>query len=188
MLDFKKFGSDEAKAAAKTALEVKVPEVKVPEVKVPEETLIHDLDCFFNEPQADPEVMKTLVTAAKAYGIKKDKLKIDESSIKQRKSKLREEELILFDMFQAVGIASIKAEGRTYFTRVDTYASVDAGNKETAFKWIKEIGCGYLIVKTVNAQSLTREVKAYIEAEDDTPGQEQGIKLRTENRVSAPKG
>ena len=155
-----------------------------------QETLRNDLADLFNEAQvadADPETMKGLVVAAKKYGIEKDTVNELDTKLKKRKADLRIDELALFDMFQAVGITSIKAEGRTYFTRIDTYASVDAAQKEAAYKWIDEIGCDYLITKTVNAKSLTREVKVYIEGGGDTPGEKQGIKLRVENRVSAPR-
>lgn len=155
-----------------------------------QEATMTDLAQRFNEHQgadADPETMKGLVSAAKIYGIEKDAIKEMDAKLKIRKANSREKELTLFDMFQAIGITSIKAEGRTYFTRVDTYASVDAAKVDTAFKWIDEIGCDYLIKKTVNAQSLTREVKAFIESGGDTPGEDQGIKMRTENRVSVPR-
>jgi hypothetical protein len=151
-------------------------------------TLTDDLVRAFNEPQdTGSEKMKSLVAKAKVYGAEKDAVKEAENKIKKRKADLREKELALFDMFQVVGITSIKAEGRTYFTRIDTYASLDAAKPDVAFKWIDEIGCDFLIKKTVNAQSLTREVKAYIEETGEIPGEEQGIKLRVENRVSAPK-
>ena len=155
-----------------------------------QEATMTDLAQCFNESQkgdADPETMKGLVAAAKAYGIEKDAIKEMDTKLKIRKANNREKELTLFDMFQAVGITSIKAEGRTYFMRVDTYASIDASQKEIALKWIDEVGWDYLIAKTVNAKSLTREIKAFIEDGGETPGEDQGIKLRIENRVSAPK-
>ena len=149
-----------------------------------------DLAQCFNESRwadADPETMKGLVEAAKAYGLEKDAINEMDTKLKIRKANNREKELTLFDMFQAVGVTAIKADGRPYFTRVDTYASVDASQKEIALKWIDEVGWDYLITKTVNAKSLTREIKAFIEDGGDTPGEDQGIKLRTENRVSAPR-
>ena len=145
-------------------------------------------DQFFSDVQdTDPGTMKGLVAAAKEYGIEKDAIKELDGELKKRKNDLKKEETTLFAMFEAIGITSIKAEGRTYFTKVDTYASIDAENEEAAFEWIKEIGCDYLIAERVNAQSLTREVKAYMEGGGEKPSLDQGIKMRTENRVGAPK-
>ena len=146
-------------------------------------------DQFFSDIQdTDPETMKNLVSAAKAFGIEKDIIKKLDGDLKKRKADHKDREALLFAMFEVIGITAIKADGRTYFTKIDTYAAIDAGNEEAAFKWIKEIGCDYLIAEKVNAQSLTREVKAYIEGGGNKPTLDQGIKMRTENRVGAPKG
>jgi uncharacterized protein (UPF0335 family) len=149
-----------------------------------------DLSGLFNESQSDgldSRIMKGLSIAARAYGIEKDTIKSLDTKLKKRKADHRERELALFDMFQAAGLTMIKADGRTFFQRVDTYASVDAANRRAARKWVEGIGCEYLITETINAKSLTREIKAYIEDGGEAPGEDQGIKLRTENRVGALK-
>ena len=143
---------------------------------------------FFDDLQpADSETMKDLVASALEYGAEKDKVKELKASLKIRTAELRDKELALFDMFCAVGIESIKAKGRPFHTKVDTYASVVAGSKDDAFNWIKMIGCDFLIEETVNAKSLTREIKIYVEDGGDIPDESQGIKIRTENRVVARK-
>lgn len=132
------------------------------------------------------EMPGDIVALAEKYGKEYRAIKAAEAAIKKRTEALAEQGATLFAMLENIGITLFKAGGRTYFTRVDMYASVDSGNEATAFEWVNEIGCDYLIMEKINAQSLTREIKAYVEAGGDMPGIDDGIKIRTVNRFCAP--
>jgi hypothetical protein len=139
---------------------------------------------FFDDPdEVSPETTKTLVDIAKEYGIKKDRIKLLDFQLTKLKAETQEQETILYDLFEAAKLSSIKSGNRTYFTRIDTYASVDAANTETALQWVRDAGYEDIIKLGVNARTLTSAIKDFVESTGETPGEDDGIKLRTVNRV-----
>jgi hypothetical protein len=139
---------------------------------------------FFDDPdEVSPETTKTLVDIAKEYGIKKDRIKLLDFQLTKLKAETQEQETILYDLFEAAKLSSIKSGNRTYFTRIDTYASVDTANTETALQWVRDAGYEDIIKLGVNARTLTSAIKDFVESTGETPGEDDGIKLRTVNRV-----
>lgn len=129
------------------------------------------------------ETTKTLVEIAKDYGIKKDRVNLLESQVKKLKKEIQEQEAVLFGMFEDSELASIKSGGRTYFSRTDTYASVDSGNAEAAFEWVRGAGYEDIVKLSINARSLTAAIKDIKEQTGETPGDDSGINIRTINRI-----
>lgn len=161
-----------------------LPDLPVPDESIPSETSTVSEMLTVGDPG---ELPQTMVELAEVYGEEKRSIKAAESKIKLRKAELETKEGILYAMLEGVGITSFSTGGYTYFARIDTYASVDAAKREAAFKWLKDLGYDYLIKETVNAQSLTAEVKKHIEETQETPGEDEGIKIRTVNRVGVRK-
>lgn len=139
-----------------------------------------DANTFFEPVEALPS---EVVELAHEYGEEKRSIKVAESSVEARKSALAKVEEKLYAMIEATGMTSFSTAEYTYYTRIDSYASVDAGNREAAFKWIRDEGYGDIVKLTANAQSLTSVVKQVFEATGGVPGEDDGIKLRTVNRV-----
>ena len=140
----------------------------------------------FSEPLAP--VSDTMVRLAREYGEEKRSIKLAENLIKMRKESLAKQEAILYDMLNTTGISSFSIEGYTYFARIDMYASVDAANTGQAFAYLENQDLDYLIKRTVNSRSLTSALKAIAEEDpDNMPGDEDGIKTRTVNRVGVRK-
>ena len=138
--------------------------------------------------EGDSDILpSSMVDLAVVYGAEKRAIKDVENKIKMRKAALAIMEEKLYALLEDEGIESFSTNGFTYFTRIDTYASVDKAQEGVAFAWIKEAGYEYLIKATVNAQSLTVAVKEYIEENEEIPGETEGIKIRTVNRVGVRK-
>jgi hypothetical protein len=161
-----------------------LPDLPVPDEPIPSETSTASEVFTVGDPD---ELPRTMVESAKEYGEESRSIKAAESKIKLRKADLRLKEEALYATFEDVGITSFSTGGYTYFARIDTYASVDAAKRGAAFKWLRDIGYDYLIKETVNAQSLTAEVKKHIEETQETPGEDEGIKIRIVNRVGVRK-
>lgn len=162
------------------------PGTTLKDLRAADKITLKDLGKDFSS--ADPgEISTDIVALAEKYGKEYRAIKAAEAAIKKRTEALAEQGATLFAMLENIGITSFKAGGRTYFTRVDMYASVDSENEVVAFKWVDDIGCDFLIAKKINAKSLTREIKAYVEAGGDMPGIKNGIKINTVNRFCAPR-
>ena len=130
---------------------------------------------------------ENMVDMATIYGMEKRSIKSAEAKIKQRKQDLAIKEATLYALLEDAGISSFSSGGYTFFQRVDMYASVDASKTEIAFKWLEGEDLEYLIKRTVNSRSLSSAVKTVIEETGDTPGEEEGINIKTVNRVGVRK-
>jgi len=179
MLEFKEFGSGEGIGAFYEEGE---------NVSVPKETpphVLRDLGAFFEEKvESLPHEM---VSLAEEYGEEKRSIKAAENKIKARKRVLLEKEEKLFAMFEAIGMTTFGTGEYTYYTRVDSYPSIDANKVKAAHTWIKEEGFGDIIKLTVNLKSLGSVLKEVFEVTGVVPGEEDGIKIRTVNRVGVRK-
>jgi len=91
-------------------------------------------------------------------------------ALKQIKDKLSHETIP--DIFESMGIDSIKAKGRNFILGTSFYASIPIDKREAGFQWLKDNRLGELITPTVNAKSLSSAVKAYIEASGQQPPEE----------------
>lgn len=141
-------------------------------------------EAFDSSDESPPENMVDLATA---YGKEKRSIKSAETVIKQRKGDLAVQEATLYALLEDAGISSFSSGGYTYFMRVDTYASVDASKTDVAFKWLEDEDLEYLIKRTVNSRSLSSAIKTVIEETGETPGENEGIKINTVNRVGVRK-
>jgi len=147
---------------------------------------LHDLDGFFNESQEEALPVE-MIKLAEEYGEEKRSIKAAENKIKARKTKLAEQEATLFGVLEGLEMDSFSSKGWTYFRKVDSYATVDAAETGAAHKWIKDAGFKEIIKLTVNCRSLTSVLKEVFEVTGDVPGKNDGIKVRTVNRVGVRK-
>ena len=186
MLDFKDMASqnDTIKSLPDQDLSCfSIPEIKIPEIKIPEGIQMQDLNCFFNESQGSlPEEM---VKLAEEYGEEKRSISQAEQKIKARKRVQAEKEEKLFAMFEGCGMTTFGTGNYTYYTRVDSYPSV--AEEKRAFKWIRGEGFKHIIRPTVNLKILGSMIKEVFEVTGTIPGEDDGIKIRTVNRVGVKK-
>ena len=128
---------------------------------------------------------KEMAELAEEYGEEKRAIKSAENEIKARKKIQAEREEKLFALMDAAGIENFGTGGYTFFTRVDSYPSI--ADEEKAHRWIKEEGFGDIIKLAVNLRSLGSVIKEVFEITGEIPGEEEGIKVRTVNRVGVRK-
>jgi len=133
------------------------------------------------------ETSQDIVRLAEQYGKEKRSIKEEEGKLKKRKEKLLKKEAELFAILDCTGIESLSSPEWTFYKRVDTYASVDANMTSKAHDWIKEAGYEDIIRLAVNSRSLTKAVKEIFEETGEVPGEDEGIKVRTVNRVGVRK-
>ena len=176
MLEFKEF-SDTTGAVAS------MPDEPMPEIKDTGE--MGDLASAFAESQ-EPVPLE-MVTLAEKYGEEKRSIKAAENKIKNRKEALAKQEAVLYNVIEGLGIQSFSSKGYTYFTKIDSYASVDAARTNNAFAWIRGEGFGDIIKLTANARSLTSVVKEVFEITGERPEESDGINIRVVNRVGVRK-
>ena len=176
MLEFKEF-SDTTGAVDPVSAE------HIPGIKDIGE--MEDLASAFAESQE--LVPHDMVTLAEKYGKEKRSIKAAENKIKARKEALTEQEVMLFNVLEGLGIQSFSSKGFTYFTKIDSYASVDADKTKNAFEWIRGEGFGDIIKLTANPRSLTSVVKEVFETTRAVPGDDDGINIRVVNRVGVRK-
>lgn len=174
-MDFKEFEPDTG-----------VVEVSVPQKTTPKEAgTLQNLTTLFEEKvESLPQEM---VKLAEEYGEEKRSISQAEQKIKGRKREQAEKEEKLFAMFEAVGMTTFGTGAWTYYTRVDSYPSIDADKVPAAHKWIKEEGFGDIIKLTVNLKSLGSVIKEVFEVTGTVPGEEDGIDIRIVNRVGVRK-
>ena len=129
----------------------------------------------------------SIVPLAQKYGTEKNAIKTDEAKIKKRKAALAEQEAELFLLLENIGIESFVTGGHTYYRRVDTYYSINVGKAETALEWVRSAGYGGSIKETVNFQTLTSNIKEFIEGEGEPPTEKDGMNVRVVNRVGVRK-
>lgn len=164
MLEFKKFEPDT-------------------EVAPKEAGTLQGLNLLFEEKvESLPQEM---VSLAEEYGEEKRSISAAEQKIKTRKRIQAEKEEKLFAMFEAVGMTTFGTGAWTYYTKVDSYPSIEV--EKAAHKWIKGEGFGDIIKLTVNLKSLGSVIKEVFEVTGAAPGEEDGIKIRIVNRVGVRK-
>lgn len=66
-------------------------------------------------------------------------------------------------------IDKIDVDGIKVKLDVETFASIPAANKETAFAWLREHGMGSLITETVNGSTLKATAKDMLKKGDSLP-------------------
>lgn len=88
-------------------------------------------------------------------------------------------------MFQN-GIDSMKIDGKLCYTKVDEYYSVNKAKFEDAKEWFFNNGLSWLIGETVNAKTLSSEMKKRKQGEEEIP--KDLLSIRTCNRVGIKKG
>lgn len=130
-------------------------------------------------------LMKQMVKVAEKYGEEKRSISVAENKIKGRKGKLQEVEEKLFAMLEACGMQSFGAGAFTYFTRVDSYPSIAV--EKAAFRWIEREGFRHIIKLNVNLKTLGSTIKEIFETTGEKPGENDGIDIRTVNRVGVRK-
>ena len=128
---------------------------------------------------------KKMVELAEEYGKEKQAIKTAENKIKARKKIQAEKEEKLFAMLEAAGIETFGTGEYTYYKRIDSYPSI--ADEEKAHRWIKKEGFGDIIKLAVNLRSLGSAIKEIFETTGEIPGEEEGIKVRTVNRVGVRK-
>lgn len=85
------------------------------------------------------------------------------SEIKKKQTAM-EEEIFLF--MQADDVQSVDVEGSIFYRRLDRYFSINKDRKEAAYNWLKSAGYEDLFQETINARTLTAEMKIRIDEED----------------------
>jgi len=128
---------------------------------------------------------KEMAELAEEYGKEKQAIKSVENEIKARKKIQAEREEKLFALMDVTGIETFGTGEYTYYKRVDSYPSI--ADEEKAHRWIKEEGFGDIIKLAVNLRSLGSAIKEIFETTGEIPGEEEGIKVRTVNRVGVRK-
>ena len=146
---------------------------------------MEDLASVFTESQE--AIPHDMVTLAEKYGEEKRSIKAAENKIKCRKEALAKQEAVLYNVIEGFGIQSFSSEGFTYFTKIDSYASVDAARTDEAFAWIRREGFGDIIKLTANARALTSVIKEVFEITGEKPEESDGLKIRTVSRVGIRK-
>ena len=102
-------------------------------------------------------------------------MKADMDSIKERAAVLEEE---CFTEMDNKGVQKINVGNHTLYLRVDMYASLE--DKPAGLKWLSENDYGHLISPTVNARTLSSEMKSLIADGGEIP---ESIKITTKNRI-----
>jgi len=142
------------------------------------------LDFFGGDTEESPV---DIVLLAEQYGKEKTSIKTEENNLKGRKEKLLKKETELFAIMEGLNLESFSSTEHTFFKKVDSYASVDASSTEKAHEWIRGAGFDDIIKLAVNARSLSAAIKENFETTGEVPGENEGIKIRTVNRVGVRK-
>lgn len=99
--------------------------------------------------------------------------------------RIKAEETLYLSLEDA-GFKSISTDDKTFYRRLDFYASIEAARKEEGFEWLKEVGGGSLIKEDVNSKTFTSFVKELIK-EDEEMKLPEYIKTFTKKKVGTRK-
>lgn len=81
-------------------------------------------------------------------------------------------ERILPDLFENLGVDSIKAHNRNFVLNSRAYFSIPKDKQQEGHKWLKEKGYEMLIKEDVNAQTLSAAMNEYVEIKGEYPPEE----------------
>jgi len=95
-----------------------------------------------------------------------------------------EEEIYL--LMEAEGVQNVGLGTQTFYRRLDRYFSVNKDNKEAAHNWLKDVGYGDLFQETINARTLTAEMKTRID-EEGLPVPDELFNLKMARRIGIKK-
>ena len=105
-----------------------------------------------------------------------------------KKERMALEETTWLMMEKMGGIDSLKKGGHTFFRRTDQYMSVPKATKYETYDWLKENGYEGLFYETINAKTLTSEVKKNVEEDGEEGGEiPECLNVRVVNRIGIKK-
>jgi len=110
-----------------------------------------------------------------------------EAQLTEVKSAIEVEEDAVFKLMELANVQSIRFGGKLFFRRVDVYYSVNAENREEANVWLKNNGFEELFRETINAKTLTSEIKHRKEEDPEFDVPDELVNNKTFNRISTRK-
>jgi len=136
------------------------------------------ISLFDEDIQAD----QTLAQVLDAF----DEMLVLEKNLKKDFEKAKESRMLLEEELyeRMADFRSIKVRDKTFFKKRDRYCSINVANREEAHEWLKECGREYIIEKSVNAKTLTAEIKGMKLKRNEIP---ECITVVEKNRVGVRK-
>lgn len=136
------------------------------QIKEASDTVAHNIANLFQEDsEAAPSesLQEYLKIFAELYEQEK-KLKKELERILEKRIKAEE---TLYLSLEDAGFKSISTEDKTFYRRLDFYASIEAERKKEGFEWLKEMGGGSLIKEDVNAKTFTSFIKEELKRDEE---------------------
>lgn len=128
--------------------------------------------------------LKTMSNDLDDLRYRKEKLEAELKDVDQTMTTIKKEMVM---MMNNAGLELFRTPRGTFFTRTTTRARVV--DKEKAFPWLREVGLDGLIQETVNAQSLSADIRRMAEdgSLDISALEAQGISVYVDETISIRK-
>lgn len=111
----------------------------------------------------DQDQKTNLVAMARTLKLKAEYLKGLKDQVKELQAEYDVEEEQLYELMLSSGISKLGLEDKTLYPALQYWASVPEDMAEISFVQLENMGLGSLIKRTVNGQTLSAEVRRWIE-------------------------